>query len=157
MPTFKPAQGFSLLEALIAAALLAGAITALAHLLTRAVEQVWRSERAIITLVLAQAKLEQLRATPFAFDEDGLRIDDALLAPSAANALLEDSPPHVEALDRFGEILPAGQSPTYIRRWSISAAGMDADTVTLAACVRPAAADARWSEACVWTLRTRRP
>jgi type II secretory pathway pseudopilin PulG len=157
MPKSTNADGFSLIEALMAAALLAGTITVLAQLVTRSVDQLWRSDRVVLATTLAQAKLEQLRAAAFAFDETGVRVDDALLAPSAADALVQDSPPHVEALGRFGELLPAGIEPVYIRRWSIAAAPLDADTLTLSACVRPAAGDAPLIEACVWTTRTRQP
>ena len=157
MPNPKDGNGFSLVEALIAAALLAGAITALAHLLTRAVEQLLRTERVTLAMVLAQSKIEQLRAVPFAFDADGMRVDSAALASSAADALLEDSPPHVERLDRFGQLLPDGAEATYVRRWAIVSAPLDPDTVTISACVFAAGTDVRMSDACVWTIRTRQP
>jgi type II secretory pathway pseudopilin PulG len=157
MLKLNPSAGFSLLEALVAAALLAGGVTALAHLLARSAGQISRSEDVTLALVLAQAKLEQLRAAVYAFDEDGQRVDDGLLDPSAPDALGQDSPPHVEALDRFGAILADGQRPVFIRRWSIVPAALDPDTLTLGVCVRPTDRDAEATQTCVWTIRTRQP
>jgi Tfp pilus assembly protein PilV len=156
MPHIKAASGFSFLEALIAAALVAGAIATLAHLVMRAAEQTSRSEQATVAAVLAQAKLEELRAMAFRYEMNGNRVDDPALAPSAPNTLVDDSPPHVEALDRFGQAVEAGAVPAYVRRWSIATAPLDPDTLILAACVAPTAAKGP-SDACVWGIRVRRP
>lgn len=156
MPAFRPAHGFSLIEALIASALLAGAIATLAQLVMRSAEQTMRAEHATVAAVLAQAKLEELRALTFRFDANGVRVEDPALAPSAADSLSADSPPHVEALDRFGQTVAPDEVPVYIRRWSIAAAPLDPDTLVLAACVLPAGV-LRLTDACVWGLRVRRP
>lgn len=148
--------GFSLLEVLVASALLAGAIGVVAALVTRAAEQSGRSQRVTIATTLAQAKLERLRAATFRFDGNGGRVDAAELAPSAADALRQDAPPHVEGLDRFGDHLPPGARPAYFRRWSITTAPDDPDTLVLAVCVVPAT-EARQADVCVWTIRTRQP
>jgi type II secretory pathway pseudopilin PulG len=153
---FRSTAGFSLIEALIATALLAGAIAALAQLVMRSAEQTTRAEHATIASVLAQAKLEELRALPFRFDANGVLIEDPALAPSAADSLDADSPPHVEALDRFGQPVAAGEIPVYIRRWSIAVAPLDPDTIVLAACVLPAGIP-RLTDTCVWGIRVRRP
>ena len=157
MRTLTPAAGFSLLEALMAAALLAGAIGSLAHLVTRSAEQSQRSERLTVAQTLAQAKLEQLRAALFAFDASGARIDSPALIPSAADALVEDSPPHVERLDRFGSVVPDATPPTYLRRWLIATQPLDSDTLIIASCVMAVARRSAGDDACVWGVRTRRP
>jgi type II secretory pathway pseudopilin PulG len=156
MRAFNTADGFSLLEALIAATLLAGAIAGLAQLVTRAAEQAGRAARVTVATTLAQSKLEQLRAAAFQFDVNGARLDDVALALSAGDALRRDAPPHVEALGRFGEVLPQETTPTYVRRWSVATAPNDPDTVIVAVCVLPAT-HARQADTCVWTTRTRQP
>ena len=156
MRAFRLAAGFSLIEALIASALLAGAIATLAQLVMRSAAQTARAEHATVASVLAQAKLEELRALPFRFDANGVRIEDAALAPSAADSLAADSPPHVDALDRFGQPVAPGDPPAYVRRWSIAAAPLDPDTLVLAACVLPAGIP-RLTDTCVWGIRVRRP
>ena len=156
MRTFTSANGFSLLEALIAAALLAGAIGSLAHLVTRSAEQSLRSEALTVALTLAQAKLEELRAYAFSFDAGGARIDSPMLAPSAADALAQDSPPHVEALDRFGQVVAGDAVPAYRRRWLIAPQPLDADTLFIASCVVPGVSGSAPGDACVWGIRTRR-
>jgi type II secretory pathway pseudopilin PulG len=153
----RSAGGFSLLEALLAATLLAGAVGSLAHLVTRSAEQSLRSERVTVALALAQAKLEQLRATTFAFDASGARLDSPELTPSAGDSLIEDSPPHVERLDRFGEVIAPDTEPAFVRRWLIAPAPLSEDTLVLASCVFPARAEAVGDAACVWGVRTRRP
>ena len=156
MPRLSTA-GFSLLETLIASALLAGAIAVLAHLVVRAVDQSLLAEQRAAALTLAQAKLEQLRAVPFQYGEGGVRIDDPALAASPGDSLTVDTPPYVESLDRFGAFVPAGTGPTFVRRWSIAIRDDDRDTLTVAVCVSVARVDAGPGSSCVWTMRTRQP
>jgi type II secretory pathway pseudopilin PulG len=156
MWNIRLAAGFSLIEALLASALVAGAITTLAQLVMQSAEQTARAEHATIASVLAQAKLEELRSLAFRFDANGTRVGDPALAPSAADSLIADSPPHVEGLDRFGQPVGPGEVPAYVRRWSIALAPLDPDTLVLAACVLPASVP-RLLNTCVWGVRVRRP
>jgi len=125
-------------------------------LLVRSVQQTVHAEQTTTSLTLAQGKLEQLRAAAFGFDGNGVRIDDALLTPSPANALTEDTPPYLDGLDRFGQLPAAGMSPAFVRRWSIRTHRNDPDTLELAVCVN-AVGMALPQPQCVWTIRTRRP
>lgn len=151
-------RGFSILEALVAAALLAGALTVLLHVITLGAEQALRTELAIVASTLAQGKLEQLRASPFAFDESGGRIDGPDLAISSADAHLASIPPYVEHLDRFGAPAPADVFPAYVRRWSVTTHEGDPDTLLLVVCAEPRShPGVRVIPACLWTIRTRQP
>jgi type II secretory pathway pseudopilin PulG len=150
-------SGFSLLETLLATALLAGAIAILAQLVVRAVDQSLRAEQRATALTLAQAKLEQLRAVPFAFGEGGIRIDDPALALSPGDSLTADTPPYVDSLDRFGASIPPDAAPMFVRRWSIASRDDDPDTVVMTVCVSGLRVDAGPGASCVWTMRTRQP
>jgi type II secretory pathway pseudopilin PulG len=148
-------KGFSLLEALIAATLFAGAIGSLVYVVTQSAAQSSHAQRAVVAATLAQSKLEELRAAEFAFDSAGVRIDSAMLAP-APDTMSEDSPPHVELLDRHGASVSGQDAPTFRRRWSV-AQGADLDTLTIAVCVFSTDVRTNGVDACVWTLRVRRP
>ena len=151
-------QGFSLLEALIAAAVFAAAIVTLVQLVMRSAAQTVRTEMATVSLTLADAKLEQLRAAQFDFDAAGLPIDDPAIATTPPDAHDKDSPPYLDRLDRFGEVLAADAPPAYIRRWSITAIDGDPHTRMVTVCVSGAGSWATsFRPACVWTIRSRQP
>ena len=155
---FRHDAGFSILEALIASALLAGAITVLLHLITISAEQAARTELSATAGVLAQAKLEQLRAFPFAFDPAGVPLDVPALAPSPDDAHLTSTPPYVEQFDRFGAPVEGDTVPNYVRRWSISRYEDDPNTLLLTVCVEVSGRRGSGAvPACVWTIRTRQP
>jgi type II secretory pathway pseudopilin PulG len=154
MSTLLSARGFTLIEALIAAALLIGPVAILAQLLIGSIAQSVNAEQATAALTLAQAKLEALRAAPFDFDANGVRVDSPLLAASPPNALTVDTPPYVDALDRFGAETLA--LPAFVRRWAVTPRPGDPDTLELAVCVSATATRLVYPQ-CVWSLRTRRP
>jgi type II secretory pathway pseudopilin PulG len=139
-------RGFSLLEALIAAALVAGAIAVLMHLVMRATAQSLNTETATVAATLAQAKLEELRAARFAFDAAGARVQSASLASSS------------DALGRFGEPDTVETAVAFARRWSVDELAGDEDTLVLTVCVD--AVSHRLTVVnpeCVWAIRTRQP
>ena len=92
-------RGFSLVEVLVAMAILVGAIVTLAMVMARSASTNAWARRATYATLLASDKLEQLRALPVDADE---------LAPSAADTLATDC-------DGFFDEPAAG----YKRRWSI--------------------------------------
>jgi Tfp pilus assembly protein PilX len=155
----KSSAGFTLVEALIAAALLAAAVIGFAQLVTRAAQQTLRARYSAITLSLAQAKLEQLRSVAWDFDQSGAQVSSAELAFSPENSIASDVPPFVDALDRFGNAVPFDEHPTYQRRWAVRPLEpLDPDTLLIAVCVTSPPDAARvTSDSCVWTVRTRRP
>jgi Tfp pilus assembly protein PilV len=152
-------EGFTLLEALIASLLLAGALATLAHVVGTGVVQTTSMRRTMAALVLAQSKLEELRALTWRFDADGSRASSNALVASPAGSLSADHAGWVETLDRFGVASAARQPQMYRRRWSIAQWGPDPDTLVLQVCVFESSdnAVAPAPQACVSTIRTRRP
>ena len=156
--SLRSSQGFSILEALIAATLVAGTVVTMVHLVYRAGEQAVRTELAAIASTLAQAKLERLRAARFAFDPAGIPVDDPELALSPDNTHLADAPGYVEAAGRFGEPVDSAEFTRYLRRWSVATIGGNADTRLLTVCVTPLGTRASAVQpSCVWSIRTRQP
>ncbi len=151
-------RGFLLLEALIAALLVAIAVVGLSHLITVGAAQAFRTRESSTTLTLAQAKLEELRGLPWNFGISGQRVSSPALATSPPLTLLQDHDPYVERLDRFGA--PSGRDdvPHYKRRWAVGPLDSgDPDTVVLQVCVFSTGRPGPAAEACVWTIRTRKP
>jgi type II secretory pathway pseudopilin PulG len=130
--------GFSLAEVMVATGLLATALVAVAQLFAISTSANTSSRNTTFATVLAEQKLEQLRALTWGFDPLGLPVSDITtntavtpetpvggtgLAPSPAKALQENTPGYVDYVDAWGNILGGGQnSPDggmYVRRWSI--------------------------------------
>jgi len=155
-------SGFSLLEALIATVLLASAVVGLAHLVTLGAAQTRSSRHASTALVMAQSRLEQLRALGWTYSADGTRISSPALAPSPARSLFEDRAGWVDYLDMFGvPVTEASGTANYRRRWAVSrVSAAEEDTLQLQVCVfafrRGRDPDAI-ADACVSTIRTRKP
>jgi type II secretory pathway pseudopilin PulG len=103
--------GFSLIEAIVAAALLAVALTALAALFGIAVKNIGVARNGTFTAVLAAQKMEQLSG--------------AVLTPSPANTLQATTDGYVDYLDPGGNELGGGtiipDNTAYIRRWYVEA------------------------------------
>jgi prepilin-type N-terminal cleavage/methylation domain-containing protein len=135
-------RGFSLIEVLVASTVMTIAMISLAQLsvLSIRVNQVARSTT--VTTVLASQKIEQLQSLTFAFDASGAPVSDATtdttvapersaggtgLAPSPADALVQDTTGYCDFLDAFGRplahALEVGTAPppatAFVRRWSI--------------------------------------
>jgi hypothetical protein len=125
-------RGTTLVEAIIAIGLLAGAVVSMAGLASVAIRtSAIARERSMATLLAVQ-KMEVLCR------------DASALAPSAANAWFVDTPGHVEYLDEFGRPL-AGARGVYVRRWAVAPLPADANllaiTVVVAVCrTRPGSA-----------------
>jgi type II secretory pathway pseudopilin PulG len=131
-------RGFSLLEALIATTIVCGAVAALAHLSALAIGANRSAKATTFTSLLAQQKMEQLRALTWSFDLAGMPQTDtttnlaagpdavggAGLTPSPADALDHNTAGYCDFVDRHGR--PLGGGPTapagavYMRRWSIA-------------------------------------
>lgn len=151
-------RGFTLVEALVAMALLCVAALGGIQLVALATEMMWRARVHSTTAGLAAARLEQLRALQFEFDAAGLRLTDvstnladdpvssggAGLSPSGAASLESNVAGYVDFLDRHGTSLGTGTSAppgtAFVRRWSIDPLGGSADLLVLQVLVRPVAA-----------------
>lgn len=157
------ADGFSLIEALIATLLIASAVVGLAHLVAVAAEQSQTSRRATSALTVAQTKLEQLRRASWTYAQDGSRISSPRLTSSPAESLREDSAGYVDFVDAFGEIVAPESSvvPSFARRWSVAPLdASDPDTLILHVCAFHVRAREQYDDtaaACVAAIRTRKP
>ena len=147
-------RGFSLLEALIATSILAVSLVSLADLFGLAIRSNVAARRTTTATVLAQQKLEELRALAW-----------TALTQSPANALQENTPGFVDHIDQFGENRGGGADPpsdaVYTRRWSIEPLPATPDTLVVQVRVMRtgvhAAAGRLPEEARLTTARTRKP
>ena len=105
--------GFSLLEVVIAAAVVMAATASLAPLFVVSADAARNAKAASVAVLLAGQKMEQLRS-----------LGPSSLDPAPSGTLSTDTPGYVDYLDAAGAPLgaalatpPAGA--TYIRRWSI--------------------------------------
>jgi type II secretory pathway pseudopilin PulG len=130
--------GFSLVEVLVAAAILMTGLIAVAQMFVTSTHQNMEARRVTTTAVLAQQKIEQLRALAWGFDEFGLPVSDfssniAVTPPTSSGGVgLQASPDYslftsvsgyVDYLDAYGSWVGTGATPPanaiYVRRWSI--------------------------------------
>jgi type II secretory pathway pseudopilin PulG len=131
-------RGFSLLEALIASGLMAGALAALGQMFAISVANNRSARAASYATVLAQQKMEQLRALTWGFDVLDLPITDTTsntaapvetptggtgLGPSPAGTLTSNTGGWVDYVDQSGNALGGGTAlppgAVYIRRWAV--------------------------------------
>src|SRR4051812_21910768 len=130
--------GFSLIEALVAAGLLAVAPVTLCELFVAAMRTNLDSRSTSYATVLAQQKVEELRALTGGFGPVGVPITDTTantavdpaqpsggtgLSSSPATALHLNTTGFADYVDRFGHKLGGGANPppntAYTRRWAI--------------------------------------
>lgn len=107
-------SGFSLVEAVIAAGVLAVALVGLAQLIVISTHVTMAAGALTTSTVMAQQKMEQLEAVAW---------DDPALEPGPPATLDEDTPGYVEYLDAEGRLLGDAGPPTstvFVRRWSIA-------------------------------------
>lgn len=174
--------GFSLIETIVAAGLLAASLVSLAQLLDLAVRNNVDSRAVTYATVLAQQKLEELRALSWGFDAQGLPIGDTGtdtaanpsrpsggtgLSPSPSGSLDENTSGFVDYIDRFGDKLGGGATPpagaVYTRRWSIQSLPADPGNGLIiqvlvrrtVAATGPVKPGGRLADAILVTVRTR--
>ena len=150
-------RGFALIEALVAALLVATAIVGLTQLLAVGLAQSARTRQSTMALTLAQAKLEELRSLAWHFDAGGARVSSADLSASPPTTLTHDVDGWVERLDRFGAPGAPEAATHYWRRWAIAPVAADVDTLALHVCVFTSARPGDAAHACTWAIRTRKP
>ena len=122
----------------MATGLLASALVALAQLFAIATTTNAAARNSTITMMLAEQKIEQLRALQYTFDRAGLPVQDTAtdlavyppaatggkgLSPYTENTLQENTNGYVDYLDQWGRTLGGGtvipDETAYIRRWSV--------------------------------------
>jgi type II secretory pathway pseudopilin PulG len=130
--------GFSIIEVLAAAIILMTGLIAVAQMFVVSTTQNMNARRVTTTAVLAQQKIEQLRALTWGFDDFGLPISDYSsdisvtpptsdngvgLQPSPGDSLNASTPGYVDYLDAYGAWIGTGAAPpvgaVYVRRWSV--------------------------------------
>jgi len=130
--------GFSIVEVMVATGLLASALVALAQLFAIATTTNASARSSTLTMMLAEQKIEQLRALQYTFDRAGLPVQDTLtdlavyppaaaggkgLSPHTENTLQENTDGYVDYLDPSGRTLGGGtvipDGTAFIRRWSV--------------------------------------
>jgi len=148
--------GFSLIEAMVATALLAGAVVSLAQLAGIAARRNASSRHATYAAILAAQKLEELRSLAWGYDPAGMPVSDLAtdtaaspetpdggtgLRPSPGRALQADTAGWVDYVDRNGRKLGGGVRPpggtAYIRRWAVQPLAANPDTLVVQVLVIP--------------------
>ena len=137
--SFSSASGFSLIEVMVAMALLATAVVSVAQLFAVSTRSNIGSRNTTYAAVLAEQKIEELRALTWGFDSSGLPVTDTTantavtpeepaggtgLEPSPASALQENTNGYVDYVDQWGNKVGRGgtdppANAIYTRRWSI--------------------------------------
>lgn len=118
-------RGTTLVEAIVAIGILAGAVVALAGLSSVAVRSsALARERSVATL-LALQKLETEC------------LSAATSPPSPPNAWAVDTPGYVEYLDQYGSLLAGPAGGAYVRRWSVAPLPTDANLLAVQVAVAP--------------------
>jgi prepilin-type N-terminal cleavage/methylation domain-containing protein len=151
-------RGFTLMEVLVAMALMSVAALGGLQLVAVATEMVARARVHSLAASLASTRMEQLRSLRFEFDAAGLRSADATtdltvepassggpgLTPSGGSALDQNIGGYVDFLGRNGAWLgTGGNAPpgtAFVRRWSIEPIDVNGDLLVVHVLVRPAAA-----------------
>jgi prepilin-type N-terminal cleavage/methylation domain-containing protein len=138
MRSLASTRGFSLIEVMVASAVLAGAVLSAAQLFAAATASTADARAVGEGTVLAWQKLEQLRSLAFTSDDLGMPVTDAStdtaasperpfggtgLNPSPAGTLVRDTDGYVDYLDGHGTLLGGGAplpaAARYRRRWAI--------------------------------------
>jgi prepilin-type N-terminal cleavage/methylation domain-containing protein len=131
--------GFTLVEVMIAMMLLLSLSLGLAGLFATAIRATHAARTQTSTTVLAEQRMEQLRALTWGFDESGQNLpvsdtttnlslnpptaDGRGLNPSPTDSLNANRAGYVDFLDARGQWIGAGTVPpantVFIRRWSV--------------------------------------
>jgi Tfp pilus assembly protein PilV len=115
----RNSRGATLIEAVIAIGILAGAVVTLAALVSLAVRSNTLARERTLSVVLALQKMEALSR------------DASRLPVSPGDTLARDSPGFVEFLDGLGRVVGAGDGVVFVRRWSIEPLSQEANLLAI--------------------------
>lgn len=155
-----PSRGFTLVETVIATAVLITALAGLAQLFALSARFVRDSNRTGAALVAAQDKLEMLVALRFGYDDDGRPMTDARLRASRQTSLHENVDSYFDWLQADGS---AGteRAASFVRRWRITPIAVtEPATIAIDVCVYSTGtfnSGPRHAEACLGSVRVRQP
>jgi type II secretory pathway pseudopilin PulG len=128
-------HGFSIIEALVAIAITAGAFSTAAQLLMQASGATRRARLVTRGAILASSKMEELDSLPFEVAADGTDVRDDGLAESPRGSLVRDVPEYCDWFDSRGNALAGARTrpvgATFVRRWSIRPLDISSDTLVL--------------------------
>jgi type II secretory pathway pseudopilin PulG len=149
----RSAGGFTLVEAIVALALLVVVTVGVVRLFAIAIDAGRTARDRTLAVALATGKLEQLRSLEWRFELDAggvltPRTDSSStvsldvvgpggpgLSESPSGTLDSNVPPYVDFLDRHGRWAGTGTSPpanaVYVRRWAIHRMPGDSDRVVV--------------------------
>lgn len=155
-----PSRGFTLVETVIAAAVLITALAGIAQLFALSARFMRDSTRSGAALVAAQDKLEVLGALRFGYDDDGRPVTDAGLDASRQTSLHENVESYFDWLKDDGSI-GAERDSSFLRRWRITPiAANEPAAIAIDVCVysrRILDSGPEHAEACLGSVRVRQP
>ena len=141
-------RGFSLIETVVAAGIVAGAFTALAQVFALSIAHNVAARDASAAMVLAAQKMEQLRGLI-----PGVDLNEGGTLASSVDGF-------ADYLDQAGKRLGVGGSvppgTVYVRRWSVAALPSKPDLLVMQVRVAKPEAEAVVDAATLVTLRSRR-
>jgi len=120
-----PERGTTLLEAVIAIGILAGAVVSLAGLSSMAIRTNTLARERSLATVYSLQKLEELCR------------DVRRLSTSPGDTLESDSPGFIEYLDRHGHVVGAPAGVVFVRRWFVTEMSADANLLAIQVEVAP--------------------
>ena len=146
MRDLHSSRGFSLVEVMVASAILACAVLSVAQVVAAATSSTAGARGVSEATMLAWQKVDELRALAFTYDDAGGPVTDDALAPSPGGTLGRDTAGYVDHPETLGR--------RYRRRWAITLASGDPDAVILRVRVLDVGRDEELAS--VATIRTRR-
>jgi type II secretory pathway pseudopilin PulG len=160
--------GFTLIEAIIAAGMLATLAVGVAQVFGFSTRAVHVARVRTLGAVLAAQKMEQLQSLALAYGPAGEPLTDTAtdlatdppsaggpgLNPSPPGSLDADVPSYVDYANAAGAIVRARDSAAYVRRWAVTPLPMDPDNMLMlnVRVLTPAGTDARLA-----SIKARRP
>ena len=123
MSRLDSSRGFSLIEVMVASAILGCAVLSVAQLVAAATGSTAGARGVSDATLLAWQKMDELRSLALTFDDAGGPITDVLLQPSPAGTLVRDSAGWVD--------YPATLGARYRRRWAVDLSDGSPDLLIL--------------------------
>ena len=123
MSRIESSSGFSLIEVMVASAILGCAVLSVAQLVAAATVSTAGARGVSEATLLAWQKIDQLRSLALTFDDAGAPVTDAALTPAPAGALSRDTDGWFDRPETIGA--------RYRRRWSVDQSAGNPDLLLL--------------------------